>query len=92
MKPIPSFFWYFRLTYQPAVFIPSSMNHNKEFTGADLLTSGQVAKRLGLTPDGIRAMARRGALKAIKTASGLRLFQRADIENLARRRAERNRE
>lgn len=45
------------------------------------LTSGEAAKRLDMTPDGIRAAERRGAIKALKTEGGVRLFQQAEIEN-----------
>jgi excisionase family DNA binding protein len=60
------------------------MGHSK----LDLLTPAEAAQVLGLTPAGIVAMATRGALPAIRTASGRRLFRRRDIERIAVRRAE----
>ena len=52
-----------------------------------LVTSGEAAKLLGLTPDGVRAMERRGGIEAMKTLTGRRLFLKVDIEKLAERRA-----
>jgi DNA-binding transcriptional MerR regulator len=53
------------------------------------LLSGDVAKILGWTPDYVRVLERTGQLHAVKTASGVRLFDRTDIERFARERANR---
>jgi DNA-binding transcriptional MerR regulator len=54
---------------------------------APLLTS-DVARELGVTPETVRLWERRGVLPALKTASGVRLFARHDVERLARERLE----
>jgi DNA-binding transcriptional MerR regulator len=54
----------------------------------DLLTKADVAKIIGITPAGVAAMHQRGELKASRTAGGVRLFRRMDVEEVARRRAE----
>ena len=54
----------------------------------DLLSPADAAKILGLTPAAIVAMAARGALPAIRTAGGRRLFWRRDVERVAASRAE----
>lgn len=51
------------------------------------LTPADVARRLGITPAAVRAMERRGTLRAIaRTERGGRLFSAADAAALARRR------
>jgi DNA-binding transcriptional MerR regulator len=52
-----------------------------------VLTS-EAARILDVTPAGVRAMERRGCLTAVRTASGVRLFDRGAVEQLARQRAE----
>lgn len=56
-------------------------------TPSDLLSPADAAKVLGLTPAAVVAMATRGALPAIRTAGGRRLFTRRDVEALAAQRA-----
>lgn len=51
-------------------------------TDPTLLTS-DAARVLGVTADAVRDMERRGVLPAVRTASGVRLFSRADVERLA---------
>ena len=46
----------------------------------DLLTTNDVAKCLGVAPDTVRYYERTGRLAATRTASGIRLFQRGDVE------------
>ena len=53
----------------------------------ELLTPGESGKILDLTPDGVKAIERRGGLVAIKTSSGRRLFLKGDIEKLREQRA-----
>jgi excisionase family DNA binding protein len=52
-----------------------------------LLTS-EVAKVFGVVPATIRLWERQGRLKAVKTDGGVRLFNRRDVERLARERAQ----
>lgn len=56
---------------------------------SDLLTVGDAAKVAGVAAETIRLWERLGKLPAMRTASGLRLFNRADVEQFARRRAAR---
>ena len=49
-----------------------------------LLSPADASRILGLTPQGVRWMERRGALKVVaRTEGGIRLFRRADVERLA---------
>jgi DNA-binding transcriptional MerR regulator len=52
-----------------------------------LLTCAEAAKRLDVTPAAVRAMEGRGEIKALRTETGVRLFDRGTIEALARERA-----
>ncbi len=54
-----------------------------------LLTPSEAGKILGITSDAVRALNNRGALVALKTMSGRRLFRRSDIEQLAEQRSAR---
>ena len=54
------------------------------------LTVSEAAKIIGVTPDGVRAMERRGSLPAIKTPSGRRLFTESDVQEFARSRLDKN--
>jgi DNA-binding transcriptional MerR regulator len=52
------------------------------------LTPADVARRLGITPAAVRAMERRGTLRAVaRTERGARLFKATDVTALARKRA-----
>ncbi len=53
------------------------------------LTVGDVARRLGVGPDAVRERERRGKLRAIRTAGGVRLFRGRDVEALLRGREHR---
>jgi len=46
------------------------------------LITSEVARELGCTPATVRLMERRGELPAIRTASGVRLFRRVDVERV----------
>ena len=52
------------------------------------LTS-DVARILNCTPDYVRQLERAGQLAASKTESGVRLFNRVDVERFARERVSR---
>jgi excisionase family DNA binding protein len=49
----------------------------------DLLSVGDAAAILGLSPDMVRVLHRQGRLHAFRTPRGIRLFRRADVEKLA---------
>lgn len=54
----------------------------------DLLTVTPASLILRLSDNGTRLLADSGALPCLRTATGVRLFRRRDVEELARRRAE----
>jgi DNA-binding transcriptional MerR regulator len=52
------------------------------------LSAADAGRLVQLTPSAIRQMERRGDLKAAaRTEGGIRLFRRADVERLAKKRA-----
>jgi DNA-binding transcriptional MerR regulator len=53
----------------------------------DIVLSAEAARILGCTPTTVRALERRGVLRAVRTPSGVRLFLRGHIEALAAERA-----
>lgn len=53
---------------------------------ADVLTTGEASHELELSPDRIRQLERCGELPARRTRSGVRLFDRAVVEDFRRRR------
>jgi excisionase family DNA binding protein len=55
----------------------------------DLLTVGDASRVLDLTPRYIQDLADKGRLPVLRTARGLRLFKRADVEQLAAERTAR---
>jgi excisionase family DNA binding protein len=60
------------------------MSH--EPTNPTLLTS-EVARILDVSAETVRLWERQGRLRAAKTSGGVRLFDRRDVEQLARERA-----
>lgn len=70
------------------------MPHAVGMSTAALLLTADVAQLWreltgeSVTPATIRSWARSGRLKAAQTASGVRLFERADVEALAASRTE----
>jgi excisionase family DNA binding protein len=59
----------------------------KKIAGAeDLMTASDAGRILGVSVDTVRLMARAGDLPFKSTISGVRLFRRADVDELARRR------
>ncbi|MDP9370914.1 MAG: helix-turn-helix domain-containing protein [Chloroflexota bacterium] len=52
-----------------------------------LLSVADASRILGVVPATVRAMERAGRLPALRTASGIRLFKRGDVERLAAQRA-----
>lgn len=55
----------------------------------DHLTTGAVARELGVAEATVRLMERRGELSATRTSSGIRLFDRAVVERVAYERGAR---
>jgi DNA-binding transcriptional MerR regulator len=53
-----------------------------------LLLTGDVARILQVSAETVRLYERLGRLHARKTARGIRLFDRRDVERLARERAQ----
>ena len=52
-----------------------------------LLTVGEAARHLDLSPDGVRHLESTGQLTAQRTERGLRLFRLADVMKLVAKRA-----
>lgn len=52
------------------------------------LTTGKVAKRLGVSLDTVRAMAQRGDLRAIRYGGGWLRFEATDVDALIARARE----
>jgi excisionase family DNA binding protein len=55
-----------------------------------LLTVSSAAKILKTSEGTVRRLERSGELPAQRTSNGMRLFDRADVDRLARERAERH--
>jgi excisionase family DNA binding protein len=53
---------------------------------SEWLMTSSVARRLQISSDMVRHLERVGRLRAIRTASGVRLFARADVEQFIRNR------
>lgn len=59
----------------------------KKIAGADdLMTASDAGRILGVSVDMVRLLARGGTLPFMSTISGVRLFRRADVDALAKRR------
>jgi excisionase family DNA binding protein len=54
----------------------------------DLMTSVDAGRILGISVDMVRLLARNGRLPFMSTVRGVRLFRRADVEQLAKQRAD----
>lgn len=52
----------------------------------DLMTASDAGRILGVSVDMVRVWAKNGELSFISTVGGIRLFRRADVVELARRR------
>jgi excisionase family DNA binding protein len=56
----------------------------------NLMTAADAARALGVTPAAVRRMEQRGTLRAVlRTAGGIRLFSKTDVDALAAVRIER---
>jgi excisionase family DNA binding protein len=59
----------------------------KKLAGADdVMTASDAARILGVSVDMVRLLAKSGELSCTSTIGGMRLFRRADVTALARRR------
>ena len=56
---------------------------------SELLSTGDVARLIGVSADAVRLWERSGRLPATRTAGGVRLFAREDILRFAAERAAR---
>ena len=56
-------------------------------TETTLILTGEASRILNVVPDTVRHLERTGRLRAVKTSRGVRLFDRSDVERLARERA-----
>ena len=54
----------------------------------DLMTTGEAARLLGLSPDMVRILERDGRLPARRTTNGVRLFRRGDVDLLVAARSQ----
>jgi DNA-binding transcriptional MerR regulator len=52
----------------------------------ELLSTGDVARILGVSVDSVRVMERLGRLKAMRTVSGQRIFDRREVERMRAKR------
>lgn len=57
-----------------------------------ILTTGETARLLDLSPNTVRWYAEIGLLKARRTSRGTRIFLRSDVEALAAKRAAKERQ
>jgi DNA-binding transcriptional MerR regulator len=62
------------------------MSLKKLANADDLMTASDAGRILGVSVDMVRLLARGGSLPFMSTISGVRLFRRADVDALARRR------
>lgn len=53
---------------------------------ADILTTGEVSRALGLSTDRVRQLERYGELPARRTETGVRLFSRTAVEEFRQQR------
>ena len=58
----------------------------------DLMTAGDVGRILGVSVDTVRLLAKEGRIPFKSTVRGVRLFRRADVEELAAARASQKRD
>ena len=52
----------------------------------DILTVTGASRILGVTPETVRALHKRGVLAGVRTDNGIRLFLRTEVERVARER------
>ena len=53
-----------------------------------IMTTAEVARLLNVVPNTVRGYESAGLLSADRTATGVRIFRRHDVESFAKRRAE----
>jgi excisionase family DNA binding protein len=59
-------------------------NYEERTMSNQLLSTGDVARRLDVSIEFIRKLAREGKLPAMRTAGGQRIFRSEDVERLAK--------
>ena len=59
-------------------------------TPSDFLTTGEVSRILGISPDRVRQLERVGTLPARRTETGVRVFERGIVEEFRLGRKQRN--
>ena len=64
------------------------MHNPKSSDKEELLTTTPAARELEVSSQRVIQLEQQGILKAIRTATGIRLFRRVDIERLKRERQE----
>lgn len=52
----------------------------------NLLTTGDVARILGISAEAVRAISRRGKIEMQRTVGGFRLYRKVDVDRLAKER------
>ena len=62
------------------------MSVKKLVSADDLMTASDAGRILGVSVDMVRVLAKNGELPFQSTVGGVRLFRRADVEALGRRR------
>lgn len=66
--------------------VRSSLVRMNEPVSTDLLLTTEASRILQVSAETVRVWERRGYLSAIRTAGGVRLFARADVQRLAQER------
>ena len=61
--------------------------HDPIHTMKKFILTSEASRQLNLTPAGVIAMERRGELPAERTTNGVRLFDAAVVQRIARERA-----
>jgi excisionase family DNA binding protein len=59
-------------------------NYEERTMSNQLLSTGDVARRLDVSSEFIRKLAREGKLPTMRTAGGQRIFRSEDVERLAK--------
>ncbi len=62
------------------------MEGNRDMREGPWLLPGEVAKRLGMTRSGVLWLADTRRVRAVRTATGVRLISRREVERLRKQR------
>ena len=55
--------------------------------GIDPVQTSEAARMLDVSAETVRCLERRGRLRALRTRNGVRIFDRPDLERIAKERA-----